>query len=57
MIENVAPMLARVFTPLFATALLAFLGAMAWTGRPIEVERDVLIAFDLLLVVVVGLLL
>ena len=56
-IENIAPVLARVFTPLFATALLAFLGAMAWTGRPIEVEREVLIAFDLLLVAVVGLLL
>ena len=57
MIEIVAPVLAGVFTPLFATALLAFLGAMAWTDRPIEVEREVLIAFDLLLGVVVGLLL
>lgn len=57
MIENVAPVLAGVFTPLFATARLAFLGAMAWTDRPIEVEREVLIAFDLLLGVVVGLLL
>ena len=37
MIEIVAPVLAGVFTPLFATALLAFLGAMAWTDRPIEV--------------------
>lgn len=51
MIEIVAPVLAGVFTPLFATALLAFLGAMAWTDRPIEVEREVLIAFDLLLLV------
>ena len=57
MIENVAPVLARAFTPLFATALLTSLGAMAWMGRPIEVQREVLIAFDLLLVVVVGLLL
>ena len=37
--------------------LLAFLGTMLWTGRGIDVERDVLIAFDLLLVVVLGLLL
>lgn len=51
MIEIVAPVLAGVFTPLFAAALLAFLGAMAWTDRPIEVERGVLIAFDLLVVV------
>lgn len=51
-IENVAPVLAWVFTPLFATALLAFLGAMAWTGRAIEVEHEVLVTLDLLVVVV-----
>lgn len=56
-IENMAPVLTRLFTPLFAALLLAFLGAMLWTGRPIDIERDVLIAFDLLLVVVLGLLL
>jgi hypothetical protein len=37
--------------------LLVFLATMAWTGRPIDIKRDVLIAFDLLLVVVVGLVL
>ena len=37
--------------------LLAFLGTMAWTGNPINVEREVLIGFDLLLVLVVGLVL
>ncbi len=52
---NLAPLLARVFAPLFALFLLAFLGAMAWTGRGVSVEREVLIAFDLLLVVVTGL--
>ena len=56
-IENMAPVLTRVFTPLFALLLLAFLGAMAWTGNPIDIERDVLIAFDLLLILVTGLLL
>jgi hypothetical protein len=30
---------------------------MAWTGNPIDVEREVLIGFDLLLVLVVGLVL
>jgi hypothetical protein len=49
--------LTRLFTPLFAVLLLAFLGTMAWTGRPIDIERNVLIAFDLLLVLVVGLVL
>ena len=54
-IENMAPVLTRLFTPLFALALLAFLGTMAVTGRGID--RNALIAFDLLLVLVLGLLL
>lgn len=56
-IENMAPVLTRVFTPLFVAALLAFLVAMVWTTNGINVERDALILFDLLLVVVLGLLL
>ena len=56
-IENMAPVLTRVFTPFFTILLIAFLATMAWTGKPIDVKRDVLIAFDLLLVLVVGLVL
>ena len=56
-IENMAPVLTRIFTPLFALVLLAFIVTMVWTGRGIDVEREVLILFDLLLVVVFGLLL
>jgi len=56
-IENMAPVLTRLFTPLFTVLLLAFLATMVWTGSPINVERDVLISFDLLLVLVVGLVL
>ena len=56
-IENMAPVLTRIFTPLFALVLIVFIATMVWTGRGIDVERDVLIAFDLLLVVVLGLLL
>ena len=56
-IENMAPVLTRVFTPLFAAALLAFLVAIIWTNNGIDVERDALILFDLLLVIVLGLLL
>ncbi len=56
-IENMAPVLTRLFTPLFTVVLLAFLATMAWTGSPIDVKREVLIAFDLLLVCVVGLVL
>jgi hypothetical protein len=56
-IENMAPVLTRLFTPLFTVLLLVFLATMAWTGSPIKVEREVLIGFDLLLVLVVGLVL
>ena len=56
-IENMAPVLTRLFTPLFTMLLLTFLATMAWTGSPINVKREVLIGFDLLLAVVVGLVL
>jgi hypothetical protein len=56
-IENMGPVLTRLFTPLFTVLLLVFLGTMAWTRSPIDVERGVLIGFDLLLVLVVGLVL
>jgi hypothetical protein len=56
-IENMAPVLTRLFTPLFTILFLVFLATMAWTGNPINVEREVLIGFDLLLVLVVGLVL
>lgn len=56
-IENMAPVLTLLFTPLFTLMLLAFLVTMVWTGSGIDVEREVLIGFDLLLVLVVGLLL
>jgi hypothetical protein len=56
-IENMAPVLTRLFTPMFAAMLVMFLGTVLWTGRGVDIEREVLIAFDLLLVVVLGLLL
>jgi len=52
-----APVLTRLFTPLFTILLLAFLATMMWTGNPINLKREVLIGFDLLLAVVVGLVL
>jgi hypothetical protein len=55
-IENMAPVLTRLFTPLFIALLVTFLATLLWTGRGIDVKREVLIAFDLLLVVVLGLL-
>jgi hypothetical protein len=56
-IENMAPVLTSVFTPLFALMLVAAIVGMAVTGGFIDPERDVLILFDLLLVVVLGLVL
>src|SRR5918995_686831 len=56
-IENMAPVLTRLFTPLFAAVLVTFLGTLLWTGRGVDIERDMLIAFDLLLVLVLALLL
>jgi hypothetical protein len=56
-IENMAPVLTLLFTPLLTLLLLAFLATVAWTGSGIAVGRELLIGFDLLLVVVVGLVL
>lgn len=56
-IENMAPVLTRLFTPLFTGLLLVFLATMVWTASPIDLKREVLIGFDLLLAVVVGLVL
>lgn len=64
-IENIAPVLTKLFTPLFTLLLLAFFVAgllqgslVEGTGGP-EVfgQRDLLIIFDFVLVVVLGLLL
>jgi len=56
-IENMAPVLTMLFTPLFTLLLLVFLVTMVWTRSGIAMDREVLIGFDLLLVLVVGLLL
>ena len=39
---NLAPMLTRIFTPLFAAVLITFLLTMAWAGTGIRMEREVL---------------
>jgi hypothetical protein len=56
-IENMAPVLTRLFTPLFAAMLILFVGTVLWTGRGFSIERAELIGFDLLLAAVLGLLL
>ncbi|MBT3190976.1 MAG: hypothetical protein HN341_00315 [Verrucomicrobia bacterium] len=56
-IENMAPVLARIFAPLFFILMAAFLVVMAATGNILEVDRDILIGFDVLLALVLGMLL
>jgi hypothetical protein len=56
-VENMAPVLTMLFTPLFTVLLLIFVVTMALSGNAIDVNREVLIGFDVLLVLVLGLLL
>jgi hypothetical protein len=56
-IENIAPVLTRIFTPLTIVMLLALLVAFSSTGSIIGVDRQLLILMDLILVLVLGLLL
>ncbi len=57
MIENMAPVLTRTSRPCSPPCWSRSARALLWTGRGVDIEQDVLIAFDLLLVVVLGLLL
>ena len=57
MIGGMALLLARVFTPLLSIVLVVFLSTMVWTRQGITVERHVLVAFDVILILVVCLLL
>jgi len=57
MIETIAPILARIFTPLFLAVLVGLIVAMAVTGRAPAEERDLLISFDVVLALVLGLVL
>ena len=56
-IENMAPVLARIFIPVLTLVLLAFVGTLTATGRITTIDRDLLFAMDLVLLVVFGLLL
>jgi len=55
-IENIAPVLTKVFTPLFTLMMLALIVASVMQWNFVDGSRELLIAFDLVLVVVVALL-
>ena len=56
-IENMAPVLTRLFTPLFTAVLVTFLATLVLTGRAVDIERNMLIPFNALLVIVLALVL
>ncbi|MFV0451495.1 MAG: permease prefix domain 1-containing protein [Propioniciclava sp.] len=56
-VENLAPVLTMVFTPLFVLLLVALFAAMLSVGDLTKADRGLLILVDLLLVVVWGLVL
>ncbi|BDZ44344.1 permease prefix domain 1-containing protein [Naasia aerilata] len=56
-IENIAPVLTAIFTPLFAVMLLVAVGVYAAGGIGRDFDRDLLTVFDALLLVVLGLVL
>jgi len=56
-IENMAPVLTAIFTPLFALMLVVSAVVYAALGIGRDFDRDLLIVFDVLLLVVLGLVL
>jgi len=57
LVESIAPVLARVFTPLFLVTVVGLLIAIIISGQGLSENRDLLIWFDLLLALVLGLVL
>ncbi len=56
-VENFAPILAKIFSPLFLITMVIFLMVVVITGNSPFAERDFLIGFDLMLVLVLGMVL
>ncbi len=56
-VENMAPVLTMIFTPLFAVMLIVAALVYAFTGLGSAFDRELLGVFDLLMVVVLGLVL
>ncbi|WP_251041401.1 permease prefix domain 1-containing protein [Arthrobacter sp. ISL-30] len=56
-VENIAPVLTRVFTPLTVAMLLVLLAVLAGAGGFVDADRNLLILMDAILVLVLCLLL
>jgi len=57
LMENFAPILAKIFSPLFLIVMVVFLLTMIFTGKNPLVDRNYLIAFDAMLILVLALVL
>ncbi len=57
LIENLAPMLARIFIPLFVLMMIGYIATVAVQQKSIVEDRDMLIVIDVLLLLVVGMVL
>jgi len=53
-VENFAPILARIFAPLLLCVMLVFLGVMVFHKKSPFLERNFLIGFDFMLLLVLG---
>ncbi|WP_308198323.1 permease prefix domain 1-containing protein [Arthrobacter rhizosphaerae] len=56
-VENIAPVLTRIFTPLTVAMLLVLLAVIATAGGFVDIDRNLLILMDAILVLVLCLLL
>jgi hypothetical protein len=57
LVDKISPTIAKIFTPLVAITLLVFLSAMAFTRKSIYHDRDFLMIFNALLIVVMAIIL
>jgi len=57
LVQQVSPIIARIFTPLVLVLLLAYLGAMVFTGKDPYNDREFLFIFNLLLIGVMAIIL
>ena len=57
LVQQVSPIIARIFTPLVLVLLLAYLGAMVYTGKDPYNDREFLFIFNLLLIGVMAIIL
>lgn len=57
LVENLAPVLARIFIPMFLLMMLAFIGTVAVAGKGAFADREMLIWLNVLLMLVTGMVL